>query len=140
VICEDRDGGFEIQAGDTQHVGDVAVTLCNPESVGGLGLVLELSNGRAIPLSEGLPLTHDDLPGLDTTYPDGTVALVSPKSSEPDLLLLSNRSQQQWKVTDPMGLMRIIDPGVGITLAAGTQIDFGRIQGLLVEPRQKDEA
>lgn len=133
AFCEDHNGTFEIQPGDQQHVADAAITLCTPENVGHVGLVLALSTGHSIPLSEGLPLTAADLPGLQTTYPDGTVALVSPKSAEPDMLLLYNRSQQQWTITDPEGRMKIIDPGFGLNLAAGTDIDFGRVQGTLHE-------
>ncbi|MFO0964333.1 MAG: protein kinase [Gemmataceae bacterium] len=140
VMCEDRGGSFEIFAGDQQEINGVSIMLCNPESVGRVGFALALSNGRTIPLSEGLPLTAEDLPGLHTSYPDGMVALVSPKTAEPDLLLLSNRSQQQWKMTDARGAMRIIDPGVGVTLASGTRIDFGRIEGQLVEMRAGEEA
>ena len=40
----------------------------------------------------------------------------------------------------PRGAMRIIDPGVGVTLASGTRIDFGRIEGQLVEMRAGEEA
>jgi hypothetical protein len=133
TFCEDRNGSFEMLPGDEQQVGDTAMLLCTPESVGPLGLRLELSTGYSIPLCEGLPLTGSDLPGLQTNYPDGTVALVSPRTNEPEVLLLYNRSLHQWKVTDAQGRMRIIDPGMGLTLTAGTQVDFGRIHGLLHE-------
>jgi len=131
VYCEDHEGSFEIVAGEKQRVGDVSIILCSPESAGHIGVVLELDSGRFIPLSEGLPLTAEDIPGLHSSYPDGTVALVSPKTAEPDLLLLFNRSKEEWRATDANGITKIIYPDLGVTLNVGTRINFGRVQGEL---------
>jgi len=133
IVCEDLESGqrTELQAGDSRKIGNVTITVCSPETVTRTGLMLELSTGHKVPLSDGLPLTAEELPGLQSNSPDGTVAIVGKKPSDPNVLLLRNRSKQSWTVHDAQGGTRSIDPGLGLPLEPGVEINFGRVQGRL---------
>lgn len=135
IVCEDLESGkrMELEPGDSRKIGNVTITVCSPETVAKTGLMLELSNGQKVPLSDGLPLTAEDLPGLQSNSPDGTVALVGKKPSDPSVLLLRNRSKQSWTVVERGGGSRSIDPGLGLPLEPGVEINFGRVQGRLVK-------
>lgn len=135
VFCEDHHGAFRLNAGDTQQVGETTITVCSPETTSQLGLVLELSSGKAIPLSAGLPLTREDVPGLNTASPDGTVALVSPHADDPASLWLRNRSKQKWRVPTGQGQSHPVEPGQSIPLLPGMSIEFGAVQGRIYQPR-----
>ncbi|MFO0967285.1 MAG: hypothetical protein U0793_17120 [Gemmataceae bacterium] len=135
VVCEDNHGVFKLQAGETQQVGETTITVCSPESAGQLGIVLELSSGKAIPLTSGLPLTKEELPGLTTAAADGTVALVSPHADDPTSLWLRNRSKTAWQVPIADGKSQAVEPGQSIPLLPGMTIDFGAVQGRLYRPR-----
>src|SRR5439155_1335631 len=118
VVVEDLDSGrqSELAPGDSRKVGNVTITVCSPETVGKVGIVLQLSNGKKVPLSAGLPLTAEDLPGLQANTADGTVAIVGAKPNDPSALLLRNRSKQSWKVYERDGTSRSIDPGLGLPI------------------------
>jgi hypothetical protein len=105
--------------------------VCSPTSARAAGLPLKLSHGAAVKLTEGLPLTRDDIPGLDPQGEDGLVALVSRRPSDPKVLLLRNRSKQIWKLTDKTGTEQEIRPGLGLELTAESKIDFGAVRGTL---------
>ena len=134
VICEDATTGQRtpLQPGDQKTIGKVTVTVRSATAAAGAEFVLRLSNGKTIPLSDGLPLTAQELPGLQTSSMDGTVALVSKKPADPKVLLLRNRSQQPWSSADTTGANQTVNPGLGIPLQAGTRIHFGNIHGEIV--------
>ena len=117
--------------GHTQTVGSATIQVCSAASAGKVGLSLRLSTGNLLALSEGMPLTPADLPGLQPSGTDGAVAVVARKPSDPTLLLLYNRSRQPWSVSDPANRVVTISPGAGLTLTAGTRINFGLVQATL---------
>jgi Ca-activated chloride channel family protein len=133
VLCEEVATGqrSELRPGDQKVVNGVAITVCNPASARGIGYTLELSTGKKVLLSEGLPLTAEELTGLEAQAADGTVALVGRKPSDPGVLLLYNRSRQSWAVAQN-GAQRTIGPGFGLPLTPGTRINFGKVQGQLI--------
>lgn len=134
VVCEDLASGrsAELEAGESRKVGNVTITVCSPETTKEVGLILELSNGKKVPLSEGLPLTAEDLPGLLAGSPDGTVALVNRKPADPTVLMLRNRSKSPWTIAERSGETKTIDPGLGFQLEPGTRVNFGQVHGELV--------
>ena len=94
------------------------------------GASLELMQVRQLNLLEGMPLTTEDLPGLEPQGSDGVVALVSRRPADPKALLLRNRSKQTWVVTDQGG-ERTVNPGQSAELSARCQINFGQAKGTL---------
>ena len=85
MLCEDAATGetTEVVPGDRRTVGRVAITVCSPASSQKTGYTLQLSSGKAVLLQEGMPLTADDLPGLQARGQDGIVALVSRHPTQP---------------------------------------------------------
>jgi hypothetical protein len=138
VLCEDASTGqtLEIQPGDRRALGRVSVTLCSPASARQVGLALRLSNGKALLLGVGMPLTAEDLPGLQPQGADGVVALVSARPSAPRSLLLRNRSKQTWTALGLDGVSRTIEPGLGAELTPGLQLFFGQLSGVLAPADQ----
>ncbi len=133
VICQDVATGVrsEMKPGEQKTINRVTVTVRSAESGQKVEFTLRLSNGKTIPLSDGLPLTAQELPGLQAQSADGTVALISRKPSDPKILLLRNRSKQNWSTADPNGTTQAINPGLGVTLQNGVRINFGAIQGVI---------
>jgi Ca-activated chloride channel family protein len=132
VLCEEVATGqrSEMRPGDQKVVNGVTITVCSPASARGIGYTLELSTGKKVLLSEGLPLTAEELSGLEAQAADGTVALVGRKPSDPGVLLLYNRSRQSWAVAED-GNQRTIGPGFGLPLTPGMRINFGKVLGQL---------
>jgi Ca-activated chloride channel family protein len=135
VLCENLVTGAtaEVQPGDLRTLASVSIAVCSSGSARASGFALQLDNGTLIPLGVGMPLTADDLPGLEPQGTDRTVALVSSRPNDPKTLLLRNRSRQTWKTQDRVGQGGIIEPGRSIELAAGLQIAFGPVRGTLLE-------
>jgi hypothetical protein len=133
VWCEDFPTGktAEIPVGDQRNLLNVRIKVCSPGSARPTGSSLRLVVVRNLPLVEGMPLTADDIPGLDAQGSDGVVALVSRRPNDPNTFLLRNRSKQSWTVTDPGGEKRQIGPGLGIELSSPCQIDFGQVKAAL---------
>src|SRR5262249_41116537 len=123
---------FEVAPGDRRQVGNVSIAVCSPASARTLGMALQLSNGKTVPLGEGLPLTAEDLPGLIPQGTDGTVALISRRPNDPKSMLLRNRSKQTWQLQDATGNPGTVEPGRAIELALNLLINFGQVQGRLV--------
>jgi MFS family permease len=138
VLCEDRQTGqtVEVQPGDRRALGRVTVTVCSPASAKQVGLALTLSDGRSLLLGVGMPLTAEDLPGLQAQGADGVVALVSARPSAPRSLLLRNRSRQTWTVMGADGKPKTIEPGLGAELQPGLQLRFGQLSGVLAPADQ----
>jgi hypothetical protein len=131
VLCEDVAAGrtVTVESGDSRRLGSVTVKVCSPASARQSGYRLVLTGGKAVSLGEGMPLTADDLPGLQPQAADGIVALVSRRPSDPLVLLLRNRSRQAWLVYKADGTQHSIGPGLGVELGADLTIDFGGAQG-----------
>jgi hypothetical protein len=133
VLCEEvlQERTVQVLPGDRKTVGKVAVTLCSAAHARWAGYTLQLSNGASFHLVEGLPLTEEDLPGLEAQGNDGVVALVSSRPNDPATLLLRNRSKQAWVVRGPGGGEQIIEPSQGLELAPDGSVTFGQLQGIL---------
>jgi hypothetical protein len=121
----------EVVPGDRRMLGKVAITLCSAAHGRKVGYTLQLSNGAAFRLVEGLPLTEDDLPGSQAQGADGVVAVVASRPNDPARLLLCNRSKQTWVVSGSQGNLVSIGPGRGVELAPGVSISFGQLRGTL---------
>lgn len=133
IVVQDFVGGkmMEVQPGHQVTLGSVklAVRSANPAvAAAGGAMTLRLSNGKTLQLMDGMPLTAQDLPGLQPQGTDGIVALVSPRPSNRAVLLLRNRSKQGWKVRDAKGI-RDVGPGLSVELTSSFDIAFGGVQG-----------
>lgn len=133
VLAEDTVARATTSAapGECRQIAGVRVAVCSAASARAVGMTLQLSSGKTLTLTEGMPLTPDDLPGLDPQAADGIVALISRRPSDPSVLLLRNRSKQTWTVADAAGMKRPIEPGLGTELTAECRIDFGVVHGIL---------
>ncbi len=133
VYCEDAASGQTtlVQPGESRQVGKVAVTMRSVSASKQTGYVLELLGGRKLQLQDGMPLTAEDLPGLEPRGSDGMVALVSAQPNRPQEVMLRNRSKQSWTIRDARGNPRTIDPGRGIELGKGIEVNFGQVQGTI---------
>jgi hypothetical protein len=133
VLCQEvvKEWTGEVLPGDRKTLGKVVVTLCSAAHGLQAGYTLQLSNGASFRLVEGLPLTAEDLPGLQAQGADGVVALVSSRPKDPAALLLRNRSKQAWVASGPQGCRQVIEPGRGLELSAAGSIAFGQLQGTL---------
>jgi Ca-activated chloride channel family protein len=133
VCCEDVPSGqtTRVAAGESRQIGRVMVTMRSVAASRQTGYVLELVGGRKLQLQEGMPLTAEDLPGLEPKGTDGMVALVSGQPNRPQEMMLRNRSKQSWTAWDAAGNKQMIDPGRGIELAVGARVDFGQVQGTI---------
>ena len=134
VFCEDVSSGItrEVQPGSRHKLGSVTIAVCTSSTARKSGYTLELANGTSIPLGVGMPLTTDDVPGLEPQGTDRMVSLISAKPNDATTLLLRNRSKQIWKATDENGAASVVEPGRGIELADFLKIDFGPVQGTIV--------
>jgi hypothetical protein len=133
VLCEDVATGqtTAVQPGDRRQLGKVLITVCSATSTQQSGYTLKLKGGKVLALHVGMPLTADDLPGVQPRGDDGVVALVSPRPLDPKVLFLRNRSKQTWTITRDSGKPQHIEPGSGVELSSGLHIDFGGVQGQL---------
>ncbi|WP_293122624.1 hypothetical protein [Microcoleus sp. bin38.metabat.b11b12b14.051] len=84
---------------------------------------------RVIPLAAGTQLFTSDIPSLTTTASNGVVAVVNFRSPNELSLGLTNLGDRSWWATDSQGDMKMIEPESTLTLAVGTKIEFGEIEG-----------
>lgn len=133
VMCEDviKERTAEVVPGDRKSLGKVTITLCSAAHGRKTGCTLQLSNGASFHLVEGLPLTEEDLPGLQAQGADGVVAVVSRRPNDPAILLLRNRSKETWVLRVRGGGEQMIAPGGGLELSSNGSISFGQLQGAL---------
>jgi hypothetical protein len=138
VLCEDVPAGETtiVSAGERRTLVKVTVTLRSPTGARQTGYALRLSGGKSLPLQEGLPLTADDLPGLQAKGADEIVALVSRHPTRPREVSLRNRSNQPWTAIEPDGRRTTVEPGRGVELAEGLRLYFGRVEGVIVEDEE----
>jgi hypothetical protein len=142
VLCQraDSDDGEEIEPGHQTTIGNVTVTMRSVEKARKLGFALHLGKGKPIALSEGMPLTAEELPGLEVQGKDGMVALVGAHARDPKKLVLRNRSKQTWKVKKPDGAVSDIAPGGSVELVANLRLNMGEIRAVLKrEAAESDE-
>jgi hypothetical protein len=141
VFCEDVPTGETtiVAPGENRKVGRVTVTMRSVSASRRTGYELALIGGETLQLQEGMPLTADDLPGLEPKGADGMVALVSAQPNRPQEVLLRNRSKQTWTAWDPSGKKQPVEPGRGVELAVGAEVDFGQVAGIIqrAEERQR---
>jgi hypothetical protein len=104
-----------------------------------LGYALCLSNDDEISLTEGMPLTAEELPGLESQGTDGMVLLVSAHPRDAKKVVLRNRSKQTWKGRKADGTQQDIAPGASIELGIGLQINFGKIKATLKRNSEDEE-
>ncbi len=140
VLCEDFTTGKTTEAapGEQRTLANARVKVCTASEAQPAGAKLHLVVVRDVPLMVGMPLTADDIPGLEPQGADGMVALVSRRPSDPKTYLLRNRSRQTWLVTDADGKQRKIEPGLGIELASRCVIDVGQVKATL-DPNQPEQ-
>ena len=133
VFCDDptRGQSSEVAACDRQSLGRFSVTLCSPGQSRAGAPGLRLSTGETHALSNGLPLTAENIPGLQAQQADGVVALVSSRPGQANALMLRNRSRSAWRVTMPDGSVQTIEAGLGVVLQPGIRISFGATEGWL---------
>lgn len=132
VLCEDFGSGRTSDAppGDQRKLANALLTVRSDASAMPTGATLQLFQVRQVSLFEGMPLTSEDVPGLEPQGADGVVALVSRRPSDPKMLLLRNRSKQTWVVKDGSG-ERTVAPGMSVELSSRCQINFGQVKGTL---------
>src|SRR5262249_17869913 len=135
VIVEDYATGRTPQIGprDERKVGKVRIAGRRAQQAEATGLAL-VFKGKTLALSDGLPITEEDIPDLKAQGTDRVVALVSPRPSNREILLLRNRSKQAWKVVDPDGQERAINPGLSLELTRPCEVQFGRTWAKLTVP------
>lgn len=133
VFCEDfgAEKTMEVQPGDQRELGRAKIRVCSAASATPTGASLRLVQVRHLSLMEGMPLTAEDVPGLEAQGRDGIVALVSRRPSDPKTFLLRNRSKQPWTITEAGGKTRTIEPGLGLELTSPCEIDFGQVKATL---------
>jgi hypothetical protein len=131
-MCEDFTSGktMDVPPGDQRRLANALLTVRSDASAVPTGASLQLLQVRQVNLMEGMPLTTEDLPGLEPQGTDGVVALVSRRPSDPKALLLRNRSKQPWTVTDSAG-ERTVAPGMSVEMTSRCQINFGTVKGTL---------
>ena len=85
--------------------------------------------GRIVMLNhdtELFPHHLDDLNSFDFFRP---MAAVTKYPADPRIWGLKNLSGQKWVASTPGGTIRDVEPGQSITLATGTKINFGKLEG-----------
>ena len=72
------------------------------------------------------PYHSDDPSGFDFSSP---TAAVTQHPVDPRIWGLKNLSRLKWVATIPGGKIKDIEPGQSITLATGTKVNFGKVEG-----------
>jgi hypothetical protein len=68
----------------------------------------------------------DDQKMYDLSQP---VAAVTQHPTDPNIWGLKNLSQEKWGITTADGTVKDVEPGRSVTLAVGTRINFGKVEG-----------
>ncbi len=151
IVCENFDNGAVtyLRSGDQKRIGNCTITVGNSDlpaqsetkvpptfisakpainSFGSSQFSLKLGS-RIIPLNEGTQLLTSDIPSLKATASKGVVAAINSHSKHELSLGLTNLGDRAWWATDIQGEMKMIEPESTLTLAVGTKIEFGEIEG-----------
>nr|WP_228056239.1 hypothetical protein [Microcoleus sp. LEGE 07076] len=154
IVCENVDSGAVsyLRSGDQKRIGNCTVTVGNSDlpaqtsaktpptiisaypaekSLASGLFYLKLAN-KTIPLTTGTQLSISDLPTLTATASNGVVAAVNSHSKDDLLLGLTNLCDRAWWATDSQGDIKMVEPESTLTLALGTKIEFGDIEGEIV--------
>ncbi|MEG3969205.1 hypothetical protein QUA00_16520 [Microcoleus sp. T2B6] len=154
IVCENVDSGAVsyLRSGDQKRIGNCTITVGNsdlpaptptnlpPTFISDQPAVNSFTSGqfslklgsRVIPLSAGTQLFTSDLPSLTAAASNGLVAIVTSRSRNEISLGLTNLSDRAWWATDIQGDIKMVEPESTLTLALGTQIEFGEIDGEIV--------
>ncbi len=156
IACENFDNGAVsyLRSGDQKRIGNCTVTVgnsdlpertsakvaptvisANPAGNSFVSCQFSLKLGsRVIPLSAGTQLFSSDIPSLTAAaFNNNEVATVNSHPIDELSLELKNLSDRTWWVTDSQGDMKLVEPETTLTLALGTHIEFGEIDGEIVE-------
>ena len=156
IACENFDNGAVsyLRSGDQKRIGNCTVTVgnsdlpdrtsakvaptvisANPAGNSFVSCQFSLKLGsRVIPLSAGTQLFSSDIPSLTAAaFNNNAVATVNSHPIDELSLELKNLSDRTWWVTDSQGDMKLVEPETTLILALGTHIEFGEIDGEIVE-------
>ncbi|MEG3987552.1 hypothetical protein QUA13_10395 [Microcoleus sp. S28C3] len=154
IVCENVDSGAVsyLRSGDQKKIGNCTITVGNSDlpaptptnlpptfisaqpavnSFTSSQFSLKLAS-RVIPLSAGTQLLTSDIPSLTAAASNGLVAIVTSRSRNELSLGLTNLSDRAWWATDIQGDLKMVEPESTLTLALGTQIEFGELDGEIV--------
>lgn len=154
IVCENVDSGAVsyLRSGDQKKIGNCTITVGNsdlpaatsvqvPPAIRGeksaadsftrSPFFLRLGS-RVIPLTAGTQLFTSDIPSLKATASNGVVATVNSRSSDEFSLELTNLCDRAWWATDIQGDLKMVEPETTLTLAVGTNIEFGEIDGEII--------
>lgn len=154
IVCENLDSGAVsyLRSGDQKRIGNCTITVGNsdlpaPTSANILPIFISdqpavnsFTSGqfslklgsRVIPLSAGTQLFTSDIPSLTAAASNGLVAIVTSRSRNELSLGLTNLCDRAWWATDIQGDIKMVEPETTLTLALGTQIEFGELEGEIV--------
>ncbi len=154
IVCENVDSGAVsyLRSGDQKRIGNCTITVGNSDlpaqsetkvpptfisakpainSFASSQFSLKLGS-RIIPLNAGTQLLTSDIPTLKATASNGVVAGINSHSKDEFSLELTNLGDRAWWATDIQGDIKMIEPESTLTLALGTKIEFGEIEGEIV--------
>ncbi|MEG4808274.1 hypothetical protein QUA82_13445 [Microcoleus sp. F8-D3] len=154
IVCENVDSGAVsyLRSGDQKRIGNCTITVGNSDllpvtsapvppsiisqkspadSLTSGQLFLKLGS-RVIPLSAGTQLFTSDIPSLTAAASNGLVAIVTSRSRNELSLGLTNLCDRAWWATDIQGDIKMVEPESTLTLALGTTIEFGELDGEIV--------
>ena len=154
IVCENVDSGAVsyLRSGDQKKLGNCTITVGNSDlpaptptnipptfisdrpavnSFTSSQFSLKLGS-RVIPLSAGTQLFTSDIPSLTAAASNGLVAIVTSRSRNELSLGLTNLCDRAWWATDIQGDIKMVEPESTLTLALGTKIEFGELDGEIV--------
>ncbi|CAA9421241.1 hypothetical protein AVDCRST_MAG84-7184 [uncultured Microcoleus sp.] len=154
IVCENVDSGAVsyLRSGDQKKIGNCTITVGNsdlpaptptnlpPTFISAQPAVNSFTSSqfslklgsRVIPLSAGTQLFTSDIPSLTAAASNGLVAIVTSRSRDELSLGLTNLCDRAWWATDIQGDIKMVEPESTLTLALGTKIEFGEIDGEIV--------
>jgi Ca-activated chloride channel family protein len=156
IMCDDIVGGSrnQISPGFERQVGNVWIAVCVPSKrstiqtplstcPGGVPkqaaqahmvqLSLKFSKNQVYPLTIGKRLSAKEIFGLESRSPDGAVAEVVRHPNDAQVLGLKNLSYRTWEAKLANESIRQVKAGRSVRLAAGTRINFGTMEGEIIE-------
>ncbi len=154
IVCENFDSGAVsyLRSGDQKRIGNCTITVGNSDLPAATSAQVPPSiispkssadsftsdqfslklGSRVIPLSAGTQLLTSDIPSLTATASNGVIATVISRSRNEISLGLTNLGDRSWWATDSQGDIKMVEPENTLTLALGTKIEFGEIEGEIV--------